>query len=77
MDDQLARVASREGTLIDDFDDLEGGSSAYEEPSGRKLKGRCKSGIKVLGMVTLNDLDKMEREGKSGTGWIACESLDT
>ncbi|KAG1748120.1 hypothetical protein EDB19DRAFT_1684366 [Suillus lakei] len=26
----------------------------------------------VLGMVTLSDLDKMDREGKTGRGWVAC-----
>jgi hypothetical protein len=41
----------------------------------RKLKGRNKEGIKVLGMVNLNDMDKLEEEGKSGRGWIACESI--
>ncbi|KAH7925742.1 hypothetical protein BV22DRAFT_1194947 [Leucogyrophana mollusca] len=37
-----------------------------------RLKGKSKEGINVLGMVTLNDLDKMHHEGKSGRGWIAC-----
>lgn len=29
-------------------------------------------GIKVLGMVTLSDLDKMRIEGETGRGWVAC-----
>lgn len=35
-------------------------------------KGKTQEGIHVLGMVTLNDLDKMDREGKTGRGWVAC-----
>ena len=38
----------------------------------RRLQGKCKEGINVLGMVTLNDLARMEKEGESGRGWIAC-----
>ncbi|KAI9068552.1 hypothetical protein FKP32DRAFT_1642132 [Trametes sanguinea] len=38
----------------------------------RRLKGRSNAGVKVLGMVTLNDMDKLEFESKSGRGWIAC-----
>ncbi|CDO70165.1 hypothetical protein BN946_scf185009.g16 [Trametes cinnabarina] len=38
----------------------------------RRLKGRSNAGVKVLGMVTLSDLDKLEFESKSGRGWIAC-----
>ncbi|TFY60215.1 hypothetical protein EVJ58_g5293 [Rhodofomes roseus] len=34
-----------------------------------RLKGK---GVKVLGMVTLNDVSKLEEESKSGRGWIAC-----
>ncbi|OJT13250.1 hypothetical protein TRAPUB_10185 [Trametes pubescens] len=37
-----------------------------------RVKSRSSAGIKVLGMVTLNDLDKLEFESKSGRGWIAC-----
>ncbi|KAI0357232.1 hypothetical protein OH77DRAFT_1435926 [Trametes cingulata] len=40
--------------------------------TARRLKGRSSAGVKVLGMVTLNDLDKLEFESKSGRGWIAC-----
>lgn len=40
---------------------------------GARLKGRCKEGINVLGMVTLIDLDRMQREGKTDRGWIACK----
>lgn len=39
---------------------------------GGKLKGRSSLPIKVLGMVTLNDIDKLERETATGRGWVAC-----
>ena len=42
-----------------------------DEPP-RRLKGKSTGAVKVLGMVTLNDLDKLEFESKSGRGWIAC-----
>ena len=35
-------------------------------------RGKSASGIKVLGMITLNDFDKLEFESKSGRGYIAC-----
>lgn len=31
-----------------------------------------KEGISVLGMVTLNDLDRLRAEGNTGRGWVAC-----
>ncbi|EPQ53118.1 hypothetical protein GLOTRDRAFT_140044 [Gloeophyllum trabeum ATCC 11539] len=37
-----------------------------------RLRGRCREGVKVLGMVTLNDLDKLHQESQTGRGWIAC-----
>ena len=37
-----------------------------------RLKGRCRESVKVLGMVTLNDLDMLKHAGESGRGWIAC-----
>jgi len=40
---------------------------------GRWLKPTQKDRINVLGMVTLNDLERLERAGKGGMGWIACE----
>ncbi|KIJ19396.1 hypothetical protein PAXINDRAFT_166590 [Paxillus involutus ATCC 200175] len=50
-------------------------SDGTEDPSSwyhTRLNGKSKEGIRVLGMVTLSDLDKMHHEGKSGRGWIAC-----
>ncbi|KAI1784570.1 hypothetical protein LXA43DRAFT_1122371 [Ganoderma leucocontextum] len=38
----------------------------------RRLKGKSTAGVKVLGMITLNDLDKLAFESKAGCGWIAC-----
>ncbi|KAH9896059.1 hypothetical protein C8Q73DRAFT_690678 [Cubamyces lactineus] len=43
-----------------------------DDPTPHPLKGRSSAGVKVLGMVTLNDLDKLEFESKTGRGWIAC-----
>ncbi|EIN04515.1 hypothetical protein PUNSTDRAFT_76382, partial [Punctularia strigosozonata HHB-11173 SS5] len=40
--------------------------------SKTKLKGRNADGIKALGMVNLNDMDKLKEEGANGRGWIAC-----
>ncbi|KZP12168.1 hypothetical protein FIBSPDRAFT_961595 [Athelia psychrophila] len=37
-----------------------------------RLKGKCKEGIEVLGMVTLSDTDMLVSAGKTGRGWIAC-----
>ncbi|KAF8635765.1 hypothetical protein AX17_003864 [Amanita inopinata Kibby_2008] len=42
--------------------------------SPRRLKGRTKEGISVLGMVTLSDLDRLQTESQTGRGWIACTS---
>ena len=37
-----------------------------------QLKGKHKEGINVLGIVTLHDIDMLERESRTGRGWIAC-----
>jgi DENN domain-containing protein 11 len=50
----------------------EGGLRHDGEP--QRLKGKCREAINVLGMVTLNDTDRMKEEEKSGRGWIACLS---
>ncbi|KAF7361070.1 hypothetical protein MSAN_01137900 [Mycena sanguinolenta] len=49
---------------------------AYEQqveytssPRSSRLTGKSKGGISVLGMVTLNDMDRMKVEGN---GWVAC-----
>ncbi|KAJ7812298.1 hypothetical protein B0H14DRAFT_3090505 [Mycena olivaceomarginata] len=44
----------------------------YSTDGGSQRGGRCKEGISVLGMVTLNDFDRLQREGESGRGWVAC-----
>ena len=51
--------------LVSGYDSDEGD----DEPP-RRLKGKSTGAVKVLGMVTLNDLDKLEFESKSGRGWI-------
>ncbi|KAF7293181.1 hypothetical protein HMN09_01196100 [Mycena chlorophos] len=35
------------------------------------LRPRTREGINVLGMVSLIDLDRMQKEGETGRGWIA------
>jgi hypothetical protein len=47
-------------------------SSESGSQSFTKLKRKSKEGINVLGMVTLNDLDRIMEESKTGHGWIAC-----
>ncbi|KAH9168538.1 hypothetical protein EDB89DRAFT_1855427 [Lactarius sanguifluus] len=49
-------------------------STAQGEGSGAspQLKGKHKEGINVLGSVTLHDIDMLERESRTGRGWIAC-----
>ncbi|KIK65185.1 hypothetical protein GYMLUDRAFT_56608 [Collybiopsis luxurians FD-317 M1] len=39
--------------------------------SGR-LPGKSREGINVLGMITLSDVDRLQAEGNTGRGWIAC-----
>jgi hypothetical protein len=51
------------------------GESVIGGDATRRMKGRCREGINVLGMVNLNDLSRLETEGKSGRGWIACKSF--
>ncbi|KDQ58139.1 hypothetical protein JAAARDRAFT_193588 [Jaapia argillacea MUCL 33604] len=61
------------GNGSDDGEDLRvGGLDSGRSRQRRKLKGKCKEGIQVLGMVTLNDLDRLQKEGQSGRGFIAC-----
>lgn len=46
---------------------------ANEGPAAaHRLRGKSRRGVNVLGIVTLNDLDRMKREGESGSGWVAC-----
>ncbi|KAF8882955.1 hypothetical protein BD779DRAFT_1541018 [Infundibulicybe gibba] len=47
-------------------------SSSSQTHPGRRLKGKSKEPINVLGMVTLTDLSRLEAEGRHGRGWIAC-----
>jgi len=54
--------------LTNDIDENDATTQYYN-----RLKGKTKAGIHVLGMVTLNDLDRMNRESTTGRGWVACE----
>ena len=38
-----------------------------------RLRGRSKEPLSVLGVVTLNDIDRLKMESATGRGWIACE----
>ena len=38
----------------------------------RWLKGKHKEGINVLGVITLHDIGRLERESETRRGWIAC-----
>ncbi|THH12947.1 hypothetical protein EW146_g7222 [Bondarzewia mesenterica] len=54
-----------------DLDSSDGRGTSVD-PLKTRLKGKHKEGVNVLGIVTLHDIDKLIREGKSGRGWIAC-----
>jgi hypothetical protein len=57
-------------SLLESFDD---GASTWTAGAPPKLQGKCKEGLKVLGMITLNDIEELDRESETGAGWIACE----
>ena len=50
---------------------LDAGGSRVDGPSLR-LKGRTRESIRVLGMITLSDLDMLKSEDNCRRGWIAC-----
>ncbi|OCH89520.1 hypothetical protein OBBRIDRAFT_888367 [Obba rivulosa] len=50
--------------------DVDGGDEDEEDPP--RLTGKSAQGMRVLGMVTLNDLERLEDESEKGRGWIAC-----
>ncbi|KAH9003941.1 hypothetical protein EDB84DRAFT_1584805, partial [Lactarius hengduanensis] len=37
-----------------------------------ELKGKLKEGINILGIVTLHNIDMLERESRTNHGWILC-----
>ena len=43
--------------------------ATYDDRYNNRLKGKCREGINVLGMVTLNDLDMLRHLGRGGRGW--------
>ncbi|KAL1719949.1 hypothetical protein EV715DRAFT_272352 [Schizophyllum commune] len=51
---------------------LEGPDAPGASSQSRRLKGKSKDAITALGMVTLSDLDRLDKESQSGRGWIAC-----
>jgi DENN domain-containing protein 11 len=48
----------------------DGGSRT--DGSSLRPKGRCRESVRVLGMVTLNDLDRLNSSDNCRRGWIAC-----
>ncbi|KAH8985050.1 hypothetical protein EDB86DRAFT_3105849 [Lactarius hatsudake] len=55
------------------FEDQTTPTTQGEAPGATpQLKGKHKEGINVLGIVTLHDIDMLERESRTGRGWIAC-----
>ena len=40
--------------------------------SSLRLKGRTRESIRVLGMVTLSDLDMLQSDDNCRRGWVAC-----
>lgn len=41
-------------------------------PPNLELSPKAKDGVPLLGMVTLHDLDRLEKASGEGRGWIAC-----
>lgn len=37
-----------------------------------KLKDKSRAGVKVLGVITLHDIDRLREESLDGRGWVAC-----
>ncbi len=56
------------------FEDQTAPMTEDEAPSAAtpQLKDKHKEGINVLGSITLHDIDMLERESRTGRGWIAC-----
>ncbi|KAF8264240.1 hypothetical protein EI94DRAFT_1738825 [Lactarius quietus] len=54
------------------FEDQTPATSEFPTSATPQLKGKHKEGINVLGIVTLHDIDMLERESQTGRGWIAC-----
>lgn len=47
-------------------------SFSSSSSSKGKLKDSSRAGVKVLGVVTLHDLDRLNEESLDGRGWVAC-----
>jgi hypothetical protein len=46
--------------------------AATPDLSQPSLRAKQREGVLVLGMVTLHDLDKIQRASDDGRGWVAC-----
>ncbi|KAH9023832.1 hypothetical protein EDB85DRAFT_1989478, partial [Lactarius pseudohatsudake] len=54
------------------FEDQTTPATQGEPNAALQLKGKHKEGINVLGIITLHDVDMLERGSQTGRGWIAC-----
>ncbi|KAF8224903.1 hypothetical protein L208DRAFT_1308524 [Tricholoma matsutake] len=55
-----------------DVQQQDASSDSRNSPLPPRLKARCRESINVLGMITLNDTDRLRSETQHGRGWIAC-----
>ncbi|KAJ7769409.1 hypothetical protein B0H16DRAFT_1411336 [Mycena metata] len=55
-----------------EYTGAETSASGSQSRTGSRLHPKHKEGISVLGMITLNDLDRLQSEEISGRGWVAC-----
>lgn len=58
-----------------DVQQQDASSDSRNSPLPPRLKARCRESINVLGMITLNDTDRLRSETQHGRGWIACMYL--
>lgn len=42
------------------------------DTSAGNLKGKSPAGVRVFGVVTLHDIDRLEQASRDGRGWVAC-----
>ncbi|KAI0321549.1 hypothetical protein OF83DRAFT_1168398 [Amylostereum chailletii] len=54
------------------FEDQAGDAELTPEAARARLKGKQRAGVRVLGMVTLHDLEKLNQEAVGGRGFVAC-----
>ena len=56
------------------FEDQAADSEPAPDVARARLKGKQRAGVRVLGMVTLHDLEKLTKEAEDGRGFVACGS---